>query len=126
MSILLKASFVYFSIDDETVLIGFADDEFETKEYVLFQKSLWIEDILILNNVHITINSENRSAYGEILRIILSRKFISIFLSKDTASSLGVSDSIDIEYDIDEKEFKILISHIQKLNVNQDIIIEVK
>ncbi|MFJ5792663.1 Imm10 family immunity protein [Lysinibacillus sp. NPDC093197] len=126
MSILLKASFVYFSIDDETVLIGFADDEFETKEYVLFQKSLWIEDIPVLNNVHITINSENRSAYGEILRIILSRKFISIFLSKDTASSLGVSDSIDIEYDIDEKEFKILISHIQKLNVNQDIIIEVK
>ncbi|MEK5331900.1 Imm10 family immunity protein [Lysinibacillus sp. FSL W8-0992] len=126
MSILLKASFVYFSIDDETVLIGFADDEFETKEYVLFQKSLWIEDIPILNKVHITINSENRSAYGEILRIILSRKFISIFLSKDTASSLGVSDSIDIEYDIDEKEFKILISHIQKLNVNQDIIIEVK
>lgn len=126
MSILLKASFVYFSIDDETVLIGFADDEFETKEYVLFQKSLWIEDIPILNNVHITINSENSSAYGEILRIILSRKFISIFLSKDTASSLGVPDSIDIEYDIDEKEFKILISHIHKLNVNQDIIIEVK
>ncbi|QTD41525.1 hypothetical protein [Sporosarcina sp. Te-1] len=39
MSILLKATFVYFGIEVETVLIGFADDEFETKEYVLFQKS---------------------------------------------------------------------------------------
>ena len=64
MSILLKASFVYCGIEDETLLIRFADDEFETKEYVLFQKSLCIEDIPILNKVHITLNSENRSEYG--------------------------------------------------------------
>lgn len=57
MTTLLKALFVYFGIEDETLLIGFADNEFETKEYVLFQKSLCIEDIPILNKVHITINS---------------------------------------------------------------------
>lgn len=64
MSILLKALFVYYGVEDETVLIGFADDEFETNEYVLFQKFLYIEDIPILNKVHITLNSENRSEYG--------------------------------------------------------------
>ncbi|MED3571404.1 Imm10 family immunity protein [Cytobacillus praedii] len=126
MSILLKASFVYCGIEDETLLIGFADDEFETKEYVLFQKSLCIEDIPILNMVHITLNSENRSEYGGILRIILSRKLISIFLSKETARSLGVNESIDIEYDIDEKRYNTLIIQFNKLNVDQEIAIEIK
>ncbi|MFJ7646132.1 Imm10 family immunity protein [Lysinibacillus sp. NPDC097279] len=126
MSILQQASFVYVGIEDETLLIGFADDEFETKEYVLFQKSLSVEDIPILNKVHITINSENRSAYGGILRIILSRKLVSIFLSKETASLLGVSDIVDIKYNIDEIEFNNLTSHFHKLNVNKEMIIEVK
>lgn len=126
MSILLKASFVYSGIEDETLLIGFADDEFETKEYVLFQKSLCIEDIPILNKVHITFNSENRSEYGGILRIILSRKLISIFLSKETARSLRVNESIDIEYDIDEKRYNTLISQFNRLNVDQEIAIEIK
>ncbi len=126
MSILLKASFVYFGIEDETIIIGFADDEFDTKEYVLFQKSLSVEEIPILNKVHITLNSENRAAYGGIVRIILSKKLISIFLSKETASSLGVADSIEIEYATEEKEFDSLISHFHKLNVEQKIVIEVK
>ncbi|KOP68272.1 hypothetical protein AMS62_25725 [Bacillus sp. FJAT-18019] len=121
MSILLKTSFVYFGVEDETLLIGFADDEFETHEYVLFQKSLYNEDIPILNKVHITLNSEDRSEYGGILRIILSRKLISIFLSEDTARSLGVNDSINIEYDIDEERYNALISHFNNLNVDQEI-----
>lgn len=126
MSILLKASFVYFSIEDETIIIGFADDEFNTKDYVLLQKSLCIDDITMLNKVHIALNSENRAAYGGIERIILSQKLISIILSKETASSLGVADSIDIEYAIEEKEFDSLISHFHQLNVEQDMVIEVK
>ncbi|MFJ7405020.1 MULTISPECIES: Imm10 family immunity protein [unclassified Lysinibacillus] len=126
MAILLKASFVYCGIEDETILIGFADDEFDTKEYVLFQKSLFIDDIPFLNKVHITLNSENRAAYGGIVRIILSQKLISIILSKETASSLGVADSIDIEYAVDEKEFKSLISHFHKLNVEQELVIEMR
>ncbi|MBQ4898068.1 hypothetical protein KB559_04375 [Paenibacillus sp. Marseille-P2973] len=125
MSILLKASFVYCGIEDETILIGFADDEFETKEYVLFQKSLYIEDNPLLNKIHITLNSENRSQYGGILRIVLRRKLISIFLSEETARSLGVNDSIDIEYDIDEKGYNSLISHFNRLNADQEIEIEV-
>lgn len=126
MSTLLKASFVYFGIEDETLLIGFADNEFETKEYVLFQKSLCMEDIPILNKVHITLNSQDRSEYGGIGRIIISRKLMSIFLSEETARSLGVNDSIDIEYDIDEKRYHALISQFNKLNVDQEIIMEVK
>ncbi|MGN7116866.1 Imm10 family immunity protein [Lysinibacillus odysseyi] len=126
MITLLKASFVYFGIEDETILIGFADDEFETKEYVLFQKSLCIEDIPILNNVHITFNSEDRSEYGGIVKIIISRKLISIFLTKETARSLGITDSIDIEYGIDEKRYHTLISQFNKLNADQEIVIEVK
>lgn len=126
MSILLKASFVYFGIEDETIIIGFADDEFNTKDYVLLQKSLFIDDIPMLNKVHITLNSENRAAYGGIVKIILSKKLITIILSKETASSLGVADSIDIEYAIDEKEFNTLISHFHQLNVEQDMVIEVK
>ncbi|WP_054402446.1 Imm10 family immunity protein [Paenibacillus solani] len=121
MSILLKTSFVYFGVEDETLLIGFADEEFETHEYVLFQKSLYNEDIPMLNKVHITLNSENRSEYGGILRITLSQKLISIYLSEETARSLGVDDSINIEYDIDEERYNALISHFNKLNVDQEI-----
>jgi len=121
MSILQKAAFVYFGVEDETVLIGFADDEFETHEYVLFQKSLYVDDIPILNKVHITLNSENRSEYGGILKIKLSQKLISIYLSEETARSLGVDGSINIEYDIDEERYHALISHFDKLNVEREI-----
>jgi len=126
MSILLKASFVYFGIEEETIVIGFADDEFDPKNYVLLQKSLFIDDIAMLNKVHITLNSDNRAAYGGIVRIILSQKLISIILAKETASLLGVGDAIEIEYTLDEKNFNSFISHFHKLNVEEEMVIEVQ
>ncbi|MFC7677386.1 Imm10 family immunity protein [Paenibacillus sp. GCM10028914] len=125
MNTLLKASFIYFGIEDETLIIGFADDEFETNDYLLLQKSLYLDDNQLLNQIHITINNQDRSKYGGIVSISQGTKLITIILTNETAESLKVSTRIDIEYDIDDEKRQTLTDYFYKLNVDNEIIFEV-
>lgn len=69
MATILKCNFLYAQKENNVVIVGFADDEFNSKEYVLLQKSLVSEEQdkkLGLDQVHITFNDPSRSAYGEL------------------------------------------------------------
>lgn len=68
MSTKVNASYVFTGIEDDIILIGFADDEFDTKEHILLQKSLEADEQDIelgQDKVHITYIDELNSTYGE-------------------------------------------------------------
>lgn len=126
MNTIFKASFIYFGAEDETIIIGFADDEFETNDYLLLQKSLYLDDNQLFNQIHITVNNQDRSEYGGILSISQGTRVITIILSNETAESLNVSTRIDIEYDIDSEKRQTLTDYFYKLNKDKEIIFEVQ
>ncbi len=99
MTTILNAGFVYGSEDEDVIIVGFADQEYDTRRYVLLQRSKHVsaeEELLGHGEVHIAINDERCSAYGAVERIILSESQVTIELDKDAAGSLGVNEKIAI------------------------------
>ncbi|WP_138756390.1 Imm10 family immunity protein [Paenibacillus sinopodophylli] len=67
-------------------MIGFADDEFDTQECVLLQKTLNLneEDVEVgLDKVHITYNDELQSLYGGIIKCYFTRNQVEITLNEE-------------------------------------------
>lgn len=104
MNTTLNANFAYAQIDEEidALLIGFADDEFDTQEYVLLQKTLdpSEEDIRAgFDAVYITYSDESQSMYGGISKIHFTPNKTEITLNHDAAKRLNSSTLIEINYD---------------------------
>jgi hypothetical protein len=75
MQKVLKANFLYGGVDEDSnvLMVGFADDEFDTKEYILLQKTLVPDQKdkeLGLDKVH-EYNDQSRSTYAGILNIVM-------------------------------------------------------
>lgn len=104
MSIKIRAKFVYHQIDDDVVMVGFADDQYETEKYVLLQRYLTPDQSDIdcgYHHVHVTINDQNNSAYGAIQSMICTKTNVTIIIKKETASELQIDDKIEIIIDCD-------------------------
>ncbi|GIP24539.1 Imm10 family immunity protein [Paenibacillus sp. J22TS3] len=104
MTTTLTANFLYAQIDEEidVLMIGFADDEFETSEYILLQKTLnpSEEDIEAgFDEVHITYNDESQSIYGGISKFHFTPTRTEITLNEKAAGILNSSPVIVIHYD---------------------------
>lgn len=96
----IHAGFVHTEHDGKVVSIGFADQECDTKAYVLLQRALCpsADDIRRRwDDVHIEINDEIRSAYGGVKRIDIGDKRVLIELTPTTAGHLGTAETISIE-----------------------------
>ncbi|MFC3746073.1 Imm10 family immunity protein [Paenibacillus sp. GCM10012306] len=100
----LNADFLYAQIDEEigVLMVGFADNEFDTQEYVLLQKTLNpSEDDVVagFDKVHITYNDELQSLYGGITKCYFTRNQIEITLNEEATEILNSKPVIVIKYD---------------------------
>ena len=86
---------------DGTILLGFADDEFNTKDYLMLQRTLQPskkDRSLGQDKIHVELSG--RATYGEIVQVQLGRGYMLLRLDNDTAAHLGESDNaIIIEFD---------------------------
>ena len=102
MATRLDAGFVYDSEDEDVILVGFADKEYQTERYVLLQRSKQIsaeEEVLGQGEVHISVDDQDRSAYGGIEQLVLDQSGVRIRLDRDTAAMLATEDEILISFD---------------------------
>ncbi|WML46647.1 Imm10 family immunity protein [Neobacillus sp. PS3-34] len=104
MQNLFRANFLYPDVDRDTniLMIGFADAEFNTKEYILLQKSLAPgeqDKELGLDEIHIEYNDQIHSTYGGILNVELNNDCIEIELDDHTARQLQTGKSICVSFD---------------------------
>jgi hypothetical protein len=103
MNTVLNANFLYAQIDEETdvIMIGFADNEFDTKDYILLQKTLnpSEEDVEAgFDEVHIIYNDESQSLYGGISKFYFTPNRVEITLNEDATEILNSSPVIVINY----------------------------
>jgi hypothetical protein len=96
-----KAKFVSFQNEDGIVVVGFADDEFQTTQYVLLQRTLEPDEQdrkLGHDKVHVELDSQNRSGYGGIERIQMEGSALRFALNAKGSKFLG-TPAISINLD---------------------------
>ena len=97
----LKAQVVAIQNDDDMLLVGFADHEYETNDYITLQRALnptAQDKALSQDGIYIEINDQIRSYYGGINCIILSKDSVSLQLSSEAATE--VQSDVNIKVDI--------------------------
>lgn len=118
MPTVLQSNFVYAGIDEGVIMVGFADDQFNTSEYVLLQMSVTFDEQdveLGMDQVHITYCEEHRSNYGGIERFVLGNGHALITLSPETAAELEVDSGIEIWFPKDSARLESVRQHLQQM-----------
>lgn len=118
MTTKLKANFLYAQIENDVIMVGFADNEINTQEYVLLQKPLIYDEQdrkLGFDKIHITYNDQLRSVYGGILKCVLKNGVVNISLNASTADTLKTEDEIEITFSANVSNLANLKQHLQKL-----------
>ncbi len=96
----LKAGFVSCSDDGNVVMVGFADQQHDTKAYILLQRSLHptAQDRAAgEDDVYIEMDDQLHSAYGGIRSIVLSGDRLTVCLGDKTAALLRAQDILEVE-----------------------------
>lgn len=97
------ANCISHQTEDGVALLGFADDEFSPSQYIFLQRTLEPDQQNHESGhdaIHIEINSQERSTYGDVEQAQLERDRLSLRLSEDTASNLSSSTTIQITFDV--------------------------
>ena len=94
-----SAGFVYTQNDGEVAMVGFADQQYDTRAYVLLQRTLHPSDDDVhrgWDDVHITVNDQTRSTYGGIKQIAMQERLVLIEVSSTTANHLGTGETVSV------------------------------
>ena len=118
MTTVLDAGCFYSSDDGEIVMVGFADQQYDTKRFVLLQRGKRIsnrERALGQGDVHVTVDDQSRSMYGGIrLARFLETKLI-IKLKKGCGRRLGTDEEIMIRFSADDTQRAELLARMREL-----------
>lgn len=115
-----NCKFIYSNIDNDIIMVGFADQEYDTKKYILLQKKLQPskKDIEAkMNGIHFEYCDQIHSGYDCIDEIHVSLNAIVFYLSTEFANSFQMSPKllIDIsEAKLNKKRFVELLSEMCK------------
>ncbi|HEX9062597.1 MAG TPA: Imm10 family immunity protein [Clostridia bacterium] len=112
----LVSNFVFASIEDDIIMVGFADDEYNTEKHLLLQKSLEFDEQdkeLGQDKVHITYIDELYSSYGGIIKLMLKNATAEIHLDKETAKKLRTEEQIEIKLPKSDYDRDKLIYHLK-------------
>jgi hypothetical protein len=99
-------------------LVGFADDEFDTQNYLTLQRAFEDDeqDIRLgMNTYHVERNGQAWSCYGGIEKCCLYPDRIQVHFSADSAANMGGVSSIEITFAMKPAEFERLEHRLQKI-----------
>jgi hypothetical protein len=110
------ATFVTYQNENDTVLLGFADSEFDTTNFLLLQRNLEPDDRDIANGLdglHIQFN--NHFAYGKIESASLRTSGLALRLDQATAAAISNGEAIEIAFDLPATRLPELESQLRLL-----------
>lgn len=114
----LKSAFVHLQEDDEVVMVGFADREYDTRDYLMLQRTLspTAEDIdLGMDDVHVSVNGQARSRYGGVRAIVVSNDIISIHFTEEAASDMEVAAHVTIDVSAASVDRAALLQYLEQV-----------
>lgn len=124
---ILDAEYITLQRGDASVVVGFADDEVDTREYVLLERSLKVTDEeaeMGLGLVYIERNDEWYADYGGIRQCILTPGAVELLLEPATAKTLRTRWRILIRFEAPPMFWDELREHFELLFAEQpDILV---
>jgi len=97
---------------DNYYLFGLADDEKNTQEYLIFQKSIKADEQdkdLGMDTYHLEIDDQAYSGYGICDKIVLSRDRLLIEISKKANKIVKKFDTVIVHFKATDKKFEEMI-----------------
>src|SRR5438128_11669206 len=99
-------------------MLGFADDDINTTQYLLLQRTLEPDQQdrrLGMDKVHVELNSQSKSAYGNIEEAQLRERGVVFRLDPATAAKVSDGETIDITIDMTAKEMNEVAEQLRLL-----------
>jgi hypothetical protein len=110
------ATFVTYQNENDTVLLGFADSEFDTTNFLLLQRTLEPaqQDVALgPGGLHIQLNE--RFAYGKVESASLRSGGLTLRLDQATAAAISNGEVIEIKFAFPELNLRELESQLRSL-----------
>ena len=95
---------------DDYWLVGFADEEFETREHFMLTRSR-VEDG---DSYYAERNDQGLSCFGGVERFVLHRNRVLVTLTRDGAKRLR-AETIEIGFSVDDAKFEKLNQQLQEV-----------
>ena len=114
----LEAGFVCTNDQDGVVMVGFADQQFGTRRYVLLQRTRDVSDEECArgeNDVHFELDGQERSDYGVIDRVEVERGAVRIALRADKAADLEMDAEIRVTFKVNDRKYSQLVDGLRSL-----------
>ena len=99
MQNILHAGFVSVDEIDGALVVGFADQQYDTKAYFMLQRGLEQHDD---EGVYLEHTDQAHGAYGEVMVCLLSGNRIELSVDEVTAKELEVEATFAVEFLCDE------------------------
>lgn len=115
---MLRANCVTCQTQDDVAMLAFADDEFNTTQYVMLQKGLkpsQQDRTLGLDNLHIEVNSQDQSGYGSVETALLEKDRLVLNLDPKAAAAMSVDATIEISFRVPMEKLKQISDQLRSL-----------
>ncbi len=120
MNTILEYNFVSVAIDNGVLIVGFADAQFDTQSYLVFQRSL--DENESDEDVYVERDEQGQSNYGGIEKFILLRDKAIMKLNLETSEWLAVEQEVTIKFSVSDEIFKELLSGFDRLFFGKEIL----
>lgn len=120
---LFHANCVAIEDNDQSCLVGFADQEFDTRQYLQLQRSHTNDSqdrSLGLDTYYVERDDQSNSCYGGVERIELYADMIRLRFSAKGLRSLDLREAIRITFDVDEETLNALRSKLTIIFADTD------
>lgn len=116
------------SLDDQEDcwLVGFADDKFDTRDYLMLQRAFEDDEqdvSLGEDTYYVERNGQGWSGYGGIKTFELQRDRVKVSFTKEGADEVGGVTEMEITFQLDMEEFSELKDYLGKVFANTDCLI---
>lgn len=120
MNTILEYNFVSVTYDDDVLIVGFADAQFDTQHYLMFQRSL--DEDEFEEDVYVERDGQNQSTYGGIEKLILFRNKALFNFNLKTSQWLNLEQEVMINFSISDEKFKQLKIGFEQLCAGKEIL----
>jgi hypothetical protein len=112
------ASRITCQVEDGVAMVGFADDDINTTQYLMLQRTLGPDQQdrrLGMDKVHIEFNSQLRSAYGNVEEVQLRKQGVVFRFDPATAAKVSSGETIDVTMEMTAGKMKELAEQLRLL-----------
>ncbi|MGI8543931.1 MAG: Imm10 family immunity protein [Aridibacter sp.] len=106
--------------DDDVLIIGFADAQFDTQHYLMFQRSL--DEDESDEEIYIERDGQHQCIYGGIEKLMLFRNKALLNLNLETSGRLSVEQEVIVNFSVSDEKFIELVSGFEQLFSGKEIL----